>query len=144
MKKIINGKVYDTETAKELGDWRRGEGWRGFDYVHETLYRTKTGEFFLHGEGGPMTQYSEAVGQNSWKAGDRIMPMTFEEARQWAEEKLSADDYEEIFGEVSEDDSRQQVCYSVAASTVETVKRRAAELGISASEYIDRLVAGNL
>ena len=70
------------------------------------------------------------------------MPMSFEEARQWAEEHLDSDEYEEIFGEVSEDGSRQQVCYSLSASTVETVKRRAAELGISASEYIDRLVAG--
>lgn len=108
-----------------------------------TLSTKQAEPFFLHGEGGPLTQYAEAVGQNQWRAGDRIMPLTFDEARHWAEEKLSADDYEDIFGEVSEDDSRQQVCYSLAASTVETVKRRAAELGISASEYIDRLVMGS-
>lgn len=142
MKKIINGKVYDTETAKKLGYWENMADVRDFHQFCETLYRKKTGEFFLHGEGGPMTQYAQTVGTNSWSGGERIMPMSFEEARQWAEEHLDSDEYEEIFGEVSEDGSRQQVCYSLASSTVETVKRRAAELGISASEYIDRLVAG--
>ena len=140
MKKIISGKVYDTATAKELGEWSRGEGWRDFHYVHETLYRKKTGEFFLCGEGGPLTQYAEAVGQTSWQAGDRIMPMSFDEARAWAEEKLTADEYEKIFGEVSEDGSRVQVCYSLAASTAEKIKRLAAELGMSASSYIDKII----
>jgi hypothetical protein len=109
--------------------------------MEETLYRKKTGEFFLHGEGGPMTKYARAVEQNSWSGGERIMPMTFAEARAWAEEHLEADEYEAVFGEVTEDESRVQVCYSLSAATVETIKRKAGELGISASEYVDRLVA---
>jgi hypothetical protein len=47
-----------------------------------------------------------------------------------------------IFGAVAEDDSRVQVCYSLSAQAAETIKRRAAEAGISASEYIDRLAKG--
>lgn len=140
MKKIINGKVYDTETAKELGSWRNAGSWRDFSHKEETLYRKKTGEFFLYGQGGPMTNYAEATGTNSWSGGERIMPLTFADAREWGEEHLDGDEYEEIFGEVAEDDSRVQVCYSLSASTVETIKRRAAEAGISASEYIDNLV----
>ena len=141
MKKIINGKVYDTDTAKELGTWGNPGSWRDFNHMEETLYRKKTGEFFLHGEGGPMTKYARAVEQNSWSGGERIMPMTFAEARAWAEEHLEADEYEAVFGEVTEDESRVQVCYSLSAATVETIKRKAGELGISASEYVDRLVA---
>lgn len=140
MKKIINGKVYDTDTAKELGSWANGGTWRDFTHMEETLYRKKTGEFFLHGEGGPMSRYAEAQGQNSWSGGSRIMPMTFTEARKWAEEHLDGDEYEAIFGTVTEDESRVQVCYSLSAATVETIKRKAAELGISASAYIDQLV----
>lgn len=140
MKKIINGKVYDTDTAKELGSWANGGTWRDFSHMEETLYRKKTGEFFLHGEGGPMSRYAEAQGQNSWSGGSRIMPMSFAEAKKWAEEKLDADDFEAIFGAVAEDESRVQVCYSLSAATVETIKRRAAELGISASAYIEQLV----
>lgn len=143
MKKIIAGKVYDTETAKELAYWENMADVRDFHQFSERLYRKKTGEFFLHGEGGPLTQYAQTVGTNSWSGGERIMPLTFAEARKWAEDHLDGEEYEEIFGAVTEDESRVQVCYSLAASTVETIKRRAAEGGISASEYIDKLVSGS-
>jgi hypothetical protein len=141
MKKIINGKVYDTDKARELGTWANAGGWRDFNHCEETLYRKKTGEFFLHGEGGPMTRYAKAVDQNSWTGGERIMPMSYDEAREWAEEKLDASEYEEIFGEISEDSSRIQVGYSLSATTVETIKREAARRGITAGAYIEQLVA---
>ena len=48
--------------------------------------------------------------------------------------------YEAIFGEVTEDESKIQVCYSLSVGTTEKIKRLAAEAGISASAYIDRLV----
>lgn len=140
MKKIINGKVYDTETAKELGSWSNMADYGNFSQFSETLYRKKTGEFFLHGEGGPMTKYAVAEGTNSWRGGERIMPLSFLEAREWAEDHLDGEEYEEIFGAVAEDTSRIQVCYSLSADTVETIKRRAAELEITASAYIDRIV----
>ena len=38
MKKIINGKRYDTDTAKELGSWSYSH-YGDFAYVCETLYR---------------------------------------------------------------------------------------------------------
>lgn len=143
MKKIISGKVYDTDTAQKVGFWANAGSWRDFQHIEETLYRKKTGEFFLHGEGGAMTCYAKAVEQNSWSGGERIMPFSFAEAQKWAEEKLTGEEYEAIFGEVSEDDSRMQVCYSLGAATVETIKRRAAEAGISASAYIERMVAAD-
>ena len=142
MKKIINGKLYSTETAKELGSWSNMADVRDFHQFVETLYRKKTGEFFLYGEGGPMTKYAVAEGSNSWRGGSRIMPLSFQEARKWAEEKLQADEYESIFGEVTEDESKIQVCYSLSVATVETIKRRAAEAAVSASEYIERLIKG--
>lgn len=140
MKKIINNKAYDTETAKELGSWSNMADYGNFSWFSETLYRKKTGEFFLYGEGGPMTKYAVAEGSNSWRGGSRIMPLSFQEARAWAEEHLAAAEYEAIFGEVVEDDSRVQVCYSLSAQAAETVKRRAAELGISASAYVESLI----
>lgn len=102
MKRIINGKKYDTATAKEIGSASNGGGWRDFSHWEETLYRKKTGEFFLFGEGGPMTCYSVSCGQNSWSGGSAIRPLTEAEAKEWAERYLDVDDYEEIFGEVEE------------------------------------------
>lgn len=140
MKKIINNKNYDTETAKELGSWSNMVDYGNFSQFSETLFQKKTGEFFLYGKGGPMTKYAVAVGQNSWSGGSRIMPLSFQEAREWAEEHLDGDEYEAIFGEVAEDESRVTVCYSLSAAAAETVKRRAAELGISASAYVESLI----
>lgn len=45
MKKIINGRRYDTDRAKEVGyDYYSNPG--DFSYWRETLYRKNTGEFF--------------------------------------------------------------------------------------------------
>lgn len=57
------------------------------------------------------------------------------------EKHLDGDDCKEIFGAVAEDESRVQVCYSLSAASVEIIKRKAAELGISASAYIEQLVS---
>lgn len=101
MKRIIDGRKYDTDTAEYMGG--NMYSYPGdFHYWCEGLYRKKNGEFFLHGEGGPMSRYSEALGNNCWGDGEDIIPLTEEEAREWAEKNLSADTYEEIFGEVEE------------------------------------------
>ena len=101
MKKIINGKMYNTETAKELG-YDSYSNSRDFNYWCETLYQKRTGEFFLHGEGGANSKYAEMVDMNCWCGGERIFPLTMEQAKHWAERHLSADEYEDIFGEVEE------------------------------------------
>ena len=140
LKKIIKGKMYDTQTAKELGNWANGGNWRDFSHCEETLYQKRTGEFFLLGEGGPMTKYAVSQGCNSWSGGTEIIPLTWETAREWAEEHLDADEYESIFGEVSEDESRTVVTISLAVSTLEKAKREAAKQGISLSSYVESLL----
>ena len=61
MKKVINGRRYDTEGAMRLAGYRYGMP-RDLGYWEETLYRKRTGEFFLHGEGGPASKYAESIG----------------------------------------------------------------------------------
>lgn len=100
MKKILGGKKYDTETACMVGNY--GNGNSGFGKCYEALYCKRTGEFFLYGEGGPMSKYGVAYGDNEWGYGEEIRPLTVDEAKEWAEEHLDADKYEEIFGEVEE------------------------------------------
>lgn len=143
MKKIINGRVYDTQTAKELGAYSNAGGWRDFSHFEETLYRKKTGEYFLFGQGGPMTKYAEAEGQNSWSGGSRIMPMSYDTAQAWAEKHLDADLYEDIFGRIVEDDGagKQIVSISVSPSRWEAAKREAAKRGVGVSEYIESLIS---
>lgn len=51
MKKIINGKKYDTETATSVGEYSSNYACSDYKHYDETLYKKKTGEFFLYGEG---------------------------------------------------------------------------------------------
>lgn len=101
MKRIINGKKYNTETATEVGYASSGLSYRDFGWWEERLYRKRTGEFFLHGEGGPMTNYAKYCG-DCRACGEDILPMTEEQAKMWAERHLDGDEYEAIFGEVEE------------------------------------------
>lgn len=103
MKKIIKGKKYDTETATKLGSWFNGYSYSDFNYVNENLYLKKTGEYFLHGEGGALSKYAKYNASNGVYEGSSVIkPLSKEEAMEWAEDKLDVDKYEEIFGEVEE------------------------------------------
>lgn len=102
MKKVMNGKMYNTETAKEIGCDSNGLNYGDFDFVEETLYQKKTGEFFLDGNGGARTRYSKPSGSNSWSGGRELVPLSIEEAKEWVEEHCSADVYIETFGDVPE------------------------------------------
>jgi hypothetical protein len=137
MKKIINGKLYDTETAKEIGRHSYGEGQRDFRHYTEILYRKRTGEYFIWGEGGPMSRYSKSVGMNEWTGSERITPMDYKAAREWAEEHMDAEDYQAEFGEVSEGgDERTVLSISLDAATADRIRKQAQEAGLSISALI--------
>jgi len=141
MRKIINGKKYDTETARLVGSNSFGDPNDSFTYSSEDLYCKRTGEYFLHGEGGGMTRYAEQIGDN-WANGERIIPLSTESARKWAEENLSVDEYEHEFGEVSEEDEGKViVTYSIKPSTRDKIKRLALDAGVPASQWLDAMVS---
>lgn len=97
MKKVIKGAVCDTETATKIGSCDHDI----IDHLHwwsETLYRTKSGRYFIHGEGGPASRYSIADGDAHWKSGEQINVISRKAAEEWAEEHLSGDEYEAAFG----------------------------------------------
>lgn len=144
MKKIVNGKIYDTATAERVGSWSSNRSTSDFSYCSEDLYRKRTGEFFLHGEGGATSKYAVSCGNNEWGYGKQIIPLSYDAARKWAEEHLPADRYEAIFGEVGEDESRAAVTLSLSASAVQKAKRAAAQQGVSLSAYIEGLICSKM
>jgi len=101
MKKIIMGRKYDTNTARSVGYDEYGQP-GNFHHWEEELFQKKNGEFFLYGNGGPRSKYCIQTDINSWSGGEKIIPMTEEEAKDWAEVHLSGEKYEEIFGAVDE------------------------------------------
>ena len=101
MKSIINGKKYDTSTAELIGEGDNSLSCNDFKYCNEQLYRKRTGEFFLYGEGGPASEYAKRC-PDGWGYGEEIIPYTEAEAREWCENHLDADKYEAVFGPVEE------------------------------------------
>lgn len=122
MKKIIMGKVYDTETAREVGyfnDQPTGN-------VAEYLFRKKTGEFFV----------------KRWDAwnGDSILPITYTEAQDWLEKHGSAEQYAAVFGEPDDGSEDVTLGLRVSAAAAAKLKRKAAAEGMTQSAILERWI----
>ena len=143
MKKVINGKLYDTDKAKRLGYDGGGDG---FTRWSEELYQKRTGEFFLYGEGGAKTQYAEYVEGpgGGWTSGAMIMTLSYGAARKWAEKHLSADEYEEIFDLPSEDAEPVALNIQIDAVLMARIKEKAAEDGASLTATVAALLENGL
>lgn len=112
MKRIINGKLYNTETAKKVGEWSNNLSYSDHTYCEEALYRKITGEFFLYGKSGAAGRYSKYYG-NMRGSGEDIIPLTESEAKKWTENHLDAERYIELFGEPEEQESISEVLMKI-------------------------------
>lgn len=143
MKKIIDGKTYDTEKSENLAEMSSNGGPGDFRYYEETLYRTQRGRYFVYGIGGPMTKYAQSTGQNSWSGGSRIDPISESEARKWCEENLDGDEYEKIFTPREEGDdlvNRERVTLSLSKATVAILKDTSIATGKPMTRLVDDAV----
>ena len=84
MKKIINKKLYNTETAELIHESCNGLPRSDFRNLHEHLYRSPGGAYFLHGEGGALTDYA-VCSRGCCYEGEDIRLLTEDEAIQWLE-----------------------------------------------------------
>lgn len=142
MRKIINGRTYNTATSKEIGSGGNGLSRRDFASYSESLYRNTKGAYFLHGEGGPMSKYAVSTGQNEWSGSEQITPLTVAEAQEWAEKHLNADDYEAEFGpqeEAAPSDlaTRERVTLVIDTGTITRLREYSTKTGIPMSRMAD-------
>ena len=139
MKEIVNGRMFNTVNAIFVGS----DGYScssDFQYWREELYQKRNGEFFLYGEGGPGSKYREPVDVNCWRGSSDIIPLTFQSAREWAEEHLGPNTYQDIFGPIEEDDSKIMVNFYIESSTWEMAKQAAHSKGLSITDYMDAII----
>jgi hypothetical protein len=141
MKKVIKGKVYDTETTQRLAEYAPNPYRSDFHYFCETLYRKKTGEYFIHGEGNAASKYAQSCGQNEWCGGEKIIPLTYADAQAWAEKHLDGDEYIEIFGEPEEDEEKAQIHINLSKGAISKLKQAAQKNGLTVSAYIEQLIS---
>lgn len=139
MKKVIQGVLCDTATAKFLGEASYLSG-RDFAHWSEELYRTKSGRYFLYGEGGPASRYAVTIGQNEWSGGEKIQLLSRETAMKWAEEYLDGDEYIAAFGNPEETEKAMSIILPL--KTRERLEVLKAETGMTFSEIIARAIDG--
>jgi len=102
MKRIINKKTYNTETAILIVETDNGRGRSDFNGIEETLYQTKKGTFFLEYWGGAATGYSKSGG--NWSSEGRgIKVLSDDEAYEFLERHNQTDAIEKYFSDVIEE-----------------------------------------
>lgn len=138
MKKIIQGKLCDTETAKELGSYSFSYPSQ-FDWYRETLYRTKSGTYFLHGEGNAASPYAYACPTGGFDPGEKIRVLEPDDAKAWAEDKLDADDYLKVFGD-PEETSTVQICVAIPTEVKKHMEELKATTGMTFGEIVETAV----
>ena len=143
MRKIINGRTYNTYTSKPIGEWWNGHNRNDFQYCCETLYKNTKGAYFLYGEGGALSRYAVSNGNNT-SGGETITPMTKDEAMEWAEEHLEAEEYESEFGEQEEAGSdlktRERVNLTLDNEIVANLRKLAQDTDGVMGRMVDRAI----
>jgi hypothetical protein len=104
MRKVIEGKVYDTTTAEYICDVTPTSGMSQSDFRWEDtdLYRTKKGTFFIAGKGGPLTRWAERTGNNGRTGGSGLVIVDDTTARSMVEQFADEATYNSTFGEPEE------------------------------------------
>lgn len=143
MQQTIAGKVYDTETAKAMGNWQRGLS-SDRAYISETLYLTTAGLYFLHGEGGSRSRYAQRTAPNTWGYGERIMPMDEEEAHAWAENHLTDNIYDKAFGANAHEETLTPLLIRLRPAVIERLTQAAREQNCSPVSLAESLIAKGL
>ena len=140
MKKIIHGKVYDTEKAAFVA---RADHENIIDATGNTckqaLYRKKTGEFFVNLESGTSITLHN-IFQHDYRQGRKIYPLNYEQAMKWAETELPADKWTEIFGDPEDDAEDEKMTVRLSAAAAAKLAREAAKNGIAKQAMLEKWI----
>lgn len=146
---FVDKDYYSTKKATLLGEYIRwGVGIRqkvvkqtptyifmegeNIDDIRYRLYRKRTGEFFLE----------EAYRYSDQSFKDRYYNrLTVQEARKWVEEHIP-DAYEDLFGKSRDPGKIVPLLANIRKDTREKLMRRSRQLGLTAGELLDDLIAG--
>lgn len=111
MKKVIKGKQLNTETAKMVGTVMIDKD----KDIIETLYRTKSGIYFVHN-----VYRKSTVGK--LEVGEDIVIVSYDSAKEWAKKWLTETEYEEYFGENNSDET-VTITVNISSKAFQILKR---------------------
>jgi len=141
MKKMIEGKMYNTEAAKLVVVWDNGLLPGDINRCKEALYRNIRGTYFLHGAGGANTRYNTRV-NGSWTSGEEIIPMSLGAAQTWVKNKLSRDEYVSIFDDPVNGGDKITKTLSITAAANRRLEQMQSQQGKSQSAIVEGLLLG--
>lgn len=151
MKKRIKGLEYNTETAKKIAEISEYSK-RDYRHFEETLYRKRTGEFFIYGVGNAESKYGK-VFEESMTPGEGIKPLTFDEAKDWYKTILNdpstsyygftEKQYQELFG-VAGSSEKTVLSLSISKKAKKALLDMATKEGKSQSEVVEKLILGQI
>ena len=97
MKRIIDGKTYNTKTATLICDTSNEYSRSDFKFESSDLYVTKKGAYFIAGSGGALSRFARRV-SDGYCGGEGIIPISREDALSECERHGDTDDAAEFFG----------------------------------------------
>lgn len=141
MKKIINGKVYDTDRARLIADVPHSNIRGSEGSCEQKLYQKRTGEYFLLLSGARAEVVSNmSLAKQPHDKERHVYPISYDQARKWAESELDADKYISIFGEPDEEAEDVQLNLTISAAVAAKFKKIAQERSITQKELFEALV----
>lgn len=142
MKRRTHGRWYDTETATKVASYNNGAELNGPYFESETLYRKRTGEYFLYGKGGEQTPYAVRAA-SGWVPGDLITPVTRKEAVEWAKEHMNPDAMREEFSipdKAEGKGGRKHVGARISPRARALLNRIVSETGMTQSDVVENAI----
>lgn len=140
MKKVIRGRLYDTEKAVLVGEfYDEAMPEEDLSFYREELYRKRTGEYFLYGTGNAGSKYSVWRGSTASGA-EEIVPLTYKQAQEWAEEYLPAEIYQKEFGIPERNDDKIVMSFNLKIGNIEKLKVISSKQDKPMSSIIDELI----
>lgn len=92
MIQIIDGKRYNTKLAQRVYAYDNGKPYSDFKYRSKDLYLTANGAWFIHHEGGALTDMAVSVGSNNTGGSESIEPLTPDDAYAFLEAHSGCDE----------------------------------------------------
>lgn len=138
MDKRIGTVLYRTSTSHKVGTWNNGAE-NKLDVIEETLYRkvTKTSHYFLHGKGGARTQYAAAK-KGTLVSGEDIKPLSYAEAKKWAEDHLTEEEFRAEFC-IKEEGESERFSLRISSAAASKIRIAAKERNTTISALVTEL-----
>ena len=137
MQRRIKTQMYDTNTARLIGEYINHIN---DETVHETLYKKRTGEYFLHIK-------PKKSDNNVFSIQESIQPISYAKAKEWfkkankTDKDLATDNvYNYEFGIPAKSEEREMTTIKLSRLAKRKLERMSIKQGISQSEIIEKLI----